>query len=140
MATTARETMTTGVECVGETETVGEAARKMARLDIGALPICGEDDRLKGMITDRDIVVKVIAEGLDPEAIAAGDLGEGKPFTVDADAPLSDVVREMKVNAVRRLPVIDNHRLIGIISQRDIAEVADDSVTGRLVEAISVSG
>ena len=140
MATTARETMTTGVECVGENATVAEAARKMARLDIGALPICGEDDRLKGMVTDRDIVVKVIAEGLDPESIAAGDLGQGKPFTVDADAPLSDVVHEMKANAVRRLPVIDNHRLIGIISQRDIAEVADDSVTGRLVEAISVSG
>lgn len=132
--------MTAGCECVGETESVATAARKMADLDVGALPICGDDDRLKGMVTDRDIVTRVIAADLDPESVTAGDLAQGKPFTVEADAPLPEVIEEMKTRAVRRLPVIEDHRLVGIISQRDIAEVADEAVTGHLVEAISIAG
>src|SRR5919199_4131385 len=79
MPNTAREIMSGGVDCIGENETVAEAARKMAQLGVGALPICGEDDRLKGMLTDRDIVVKVIAEGKDPNSCRAGELAQGKP-------------------------------------------------------------
>ena len=63
MAKKARDVMTGGAECVGENETVLDAAKKLADLDIGAMPICGEDNRLKGMLTDRDIVVKVLAPG-----------------------------------------------------------------------------
>jgi len=66
MAKTAREVMSGGVECIGENETVLDAAKKLADLDVGSMPICGEDNRLKGMLTDRDIVVKVLAAGKDP--------------------------------------------------------------------------
>src|SRR3954468_12153782 len=85
--TTARELMTPGAECAGENETLVEAARKMRDLDVGALPICGEDDRLKGMLTDRDIVVKCLAEGGDPNSTKAGDLAQGEPVTIGADDP-----------------------------------------------------
>ena len=75
MAKTAREVMTQGVECAGENDTVADAAKKLADLDVGAMPICGEDNRLKGMLTDRDIVVEVIAKGKDPANVKAGELG-----------------------------------------------------------------
>jgi CBS domain-containing protein len=76
---TARETMTGGVECIGENEAVEAAARKMKELDVGVLPICGEDNRLKGMITDRDIVIKCLAEGGDPRTARAGELVRESP-------------------------------------------------------------
>ena len=87
MAKTAREVMTGGVECVGENETVLDAAKKLADLDVGSMPICGEDDRLKGMLTDRDIVVKALAQGKDPGSTRAGELGngDGQTVTIGAD-------------------------------------------------------
>ena len=137
MAKTARDVMTQGAECIGENESVADAARKMADLDVGALPICGEDDRLKGMLTDRDIVVKVLAEGKDPESTNAGELGEGKPVTIGADDEVSLAISTMKDNAVRRLPVIDGHDLIGIVAIGDLAKNADEEDIGSLLEAIS---
>ena len=83
--TTAREIMTGGPECVGERETLLDAARKMKELDVGSLPICGEDNRLKGILTDRDIVIRCLAEGGDPRTATAGELGQGKPVTIGAD-------------------------------------------------------
>ena len=71
-ATTVREAMHAGCTCIGEGETVLEAARMMEQLDVGALPICGEDDRLHGIITDRDIVVKVLGRNRDPRTTFAG--------------------------------------------------------------------
>jgi CBS domain-containing protein len=129
--------MTQGAECVGENETVLDAARKLADLDVGALPICGEDNRLKGMLTDRDIVVKVLAQGKDPASTRAGELGEGKPVTIGADDSIDEALQTMSEHHVRRLPVIDGHDLVGIISQADIARNLDDEKTGDLVEAIS---
>ena len=137
MAKTIRELMTEGCECVGENETVVDAARKMSELGVGALPICGEDDRLKGMLTDRDIVVKVLAAGQDPQATKAGELGEGKPVTIGADDSVSEALATMKEHAVRRLPVIDGHDLVGIVSQGDLAKHIDEEEVGELVEAIS---
>ena len=137
MAKTARDVMTQGAECIGENETVADAAKKMAQLDVGALPICGEDDRLKGMLTDRDIVVKVLAQGKDPESTNAGELGEGKPVTIGADDEVSLAITTMKDNAVRRLPVIDGHELIGIVAIGDLAQNADEDDIGSLLEAIS---
>jgi len=122
MAKTAREIMTAGVECVQEDETVQDAARKMDQLNVGALPICGSDDRLKGMLTDRDIVVKVVAQGKDPSSTRAGDLAEGKPVTIGADDDLAELVRTMAQHQVKRLPVIDGHRLVGMVSEADVAE------------------
>ena len=122
MANTARDIMTGGAECVGEDETVLEAAKKMEQLGVGSLPICGNDERLKGMLTDRDIVVKVVARGLDPAVTSAGELAEGKPVTIGADDDLEDVARTMAQNEVKRLMVIDGHKLVGVISEVDLAE------------------
>ena len=137
MAKTAREIMTGGAECVGENETVVQAAQKMKQLDVGALPICGEDDRLKGMLTDRDIVVKVIADGKDPEQTRAGDFAQGKPVTIGADDSAEETLETMRQHKVRRLPVIDGHRLIGIVSQGDVAKELGSEEVGELLETIS---
>jgi CBS domain-containing protein len=93
--TTARDLMTKGAECVSSTETLVDAARKMRDLNVGALPICGEDERLKGMLTDRDIVVKCVAEGQDPNAVRAGDLAQGKPVTIGADDSAEETLQTM---------------------------------------------
>jgi CBS domain-containing protein len=137
----ARDIMSSDCTCVGEGETVLDAAKRLAELDVGALPICGEDDRLKGMLTDRDIVVKVLAQGKDPGATKAGELGQGdsKTVTIGADDPIDEALRTMTDHKVRRLPVIDGHKLVGIISQADIARNLDEDKTGELVEAISAT-
>jgi CBS domain-containing protein len=121
---TARDIMTGGVECVGEHETLVEAARKMRDLDVGALPICGEDNRLKGMVTDRDIVVRCLAEGGDPSSTKAGELAQGKPVTIGADDSVHELARTMAQHQVKRLPVIDGHQLVGVVSEADLAEHA----------------
>ncbi len=134
---TARDIMAGGAECVGETETLLDAARKMRDLDVGSLPICGEDQRLKGMLTDRDIVVKCLAAGGDPSATKAGQLAEGKPVTIGADDPVEEILRTMTQYKVRRLPVIDGHDLVGVVSQGDVARNLPEQKVGDLVEAIS---
>jgi CBS domain-containing protein len=139
MAKTARDIMSSNPECIGENETLVDAARKLKQLDIGALPICGQDNRLKGMLTDRDIVVKVIAEGRDPQACKAGELAQGKPVTIGADDSVEEALRTMTEYKVRRLPVIDGHDLIGMVSQADIATNIDDAQIGALVESISAA-
>jgi CBS domain-containing protein len=135
--TTAREAMTPGAECVGVNDTIEEAARRLADLGVGSAPICGEDDRLKGMITDRDIVVKVIAQGLDPRATKVGELAQGKPVTIGADDSLEEALRTMSEHQVRRLPVIDGHQLVGMLSQADLARSLPDESAGDLIKAIS---
>ena len=135
--TIARDIMTPSPQCVGEHQTLAEAARLLASLDVGVLPICGDEGKLKGMLTDRDIVVKAIAEGRDPASTTAGSLAEGKPIYVNADDDIHEVMTLMKQHQVRRLPVIDDHRLVGIVSQGDIALTASAKDTGRTVEQIS---
>jgi len=137
----AREIMTPDPECIGENETALDAARKLAELDVGSMPICGEDDRLKGMVTDRDIVVKVLAQGKDPASVRTGELGagDGKTVTIGADDSIEEALRTMIDHKVRRLPVIDGRRLVGIVSQADIATNVDEEKVGDLVEAISAA-
>ena len=83
--TTARDIMTPNPECIGENDDLQMAATKLRDLGVGALPICGEDKRLKGMVTDRDIVVKVLAQGKDPADVTAGELAQGEAVTIGAD-------------------------------------------------------
>jgi CBS domain-containing protein len=135
--TTARDIMTSGVECVQVNETLADAARKMRDLDVGALPICGEDNRLKGMLTDRDIVVKGIAEGRDPASTTAGALAGGEVVTIGADDSVEDALQVMKEHEVRRLPVIDGRDLVGMISLQDIARNVSDDRVGDVVDAIT---
>ena len=135
--TTARELMTEGAECVQSTETLVDAARKMRDLDVGALPICGEDDRLKGVLTDRDIVVRCIAEGRNPADVRAGDMGQGKPVTIGADDSAEEALQTMSQHQVRRLPVIDGHRLVGMLSQADVARALPNAQVGEMLEDVS---
>jgi CBS domain-containing protein len=137
----ARDVMSPDCTCIGEHDSVLDAAKRLAELDVGSLPICGEDDRLKGMLTDRDIVVRVLAEGKDPASVKAGELGvgDGKTVTIGADDPIDEALRTMIDHKVRRLPVIDDHRLVGIISQADVATNVDEEKVGDLVEAISAA-
>ena len=137
MAKTAREIMTQSAECIGENDSILDAAKMMSKSDIGAMPICGEDNRLKGMLTDRDIVVKCIADGGDPSAVKAGDLAEGKPVTIGADDDVSEALATMKKYQVRRLPVIDGHDLVGMLTQADVARSLPDERVGELVGYIS---
>jgi CBS domain-containing protein len=137
----ARDVMSDDCTCIGENDSVLDAARKLKDLDVGALPICGEDDRLKGMLTDRDIVVKVLAEGKDPSSTKAGELGQGdgQTVTIGADDSIDEALRTMIDHKVRRLPVIDGRRLVGIVSQADVATNIDEEKVGELVEAISAA-
>ena len=135
--TNAREIMSSNAECVGENETLVDAARKMRDLDVGALPVCGQDNRLKGMLTDRDIVVKCLAEGHDPASTTAGTLCEGQIVTIGADDPIEEVLRTMKQYKVRRLPVIDGHDLVGVVSQADVAKNVPQEKVGELLKTIS---
>jgi CBS domain-containing protein len=138
--TKARDIMNPECRCVGENDTVLDAAKQLAELDVGAMPICGEDDRLKGMLTDRDIVVKVLAQGKDPASTRAGELAtQGEVVTIGADDSIDEALRTMTEHKVRRLPVIDGHQCVGIISQADIATSIDEEKVGDLVEAISAA-
>ncbi|QES47072.1 CBS domain-containing protein [Streptomyces venezuelae] len=134
--TTARDIMHAGANCVQENETLMDAARRMGELDVGALPICGPDDRLHGIITDRDIVVKCLAKGKDPHRMTAGQLAQGKPVTVDADADSEQVLRTMEQHRIRRLPVIADHRLVGMISEADLARHLSEEQVGHFVETV----
>ena len=137
--TSARDIMSTDCTCASVNETLVDAARKMRDLDVGALPICGDDDRLAGMITDRDIVVKCIADGGDPGSAKVGEFAEGKPVTIGADDPVEEILRTMTQYGVRRLPVIDGHELVGMVSQADVARALPEEKVGDLVEAISTA-
>lgn len=133
-----RDAMHEGCECIGEQQTVLEAAKRMEQLDVGAMPICGDDDRLKGMITDRDIVVKLLAHDRDPATTRAGELAQSKLVWITADAPMKDALTMMREHAIKRLPVVDeSKRLCGIITEGDIATHMPEKRTGELVGAIA---
>ena len=137
-ARTVGEAMHEGVECIGENQTLLDAAQRMAELDVGVMPICGDDDRLKGMLTDRDIVVKALAQGRDPATTKSGEFAQGAVRWIAADASLDEALGMMREHAVKRLCVMDdNKRLSGIITEADIATHAPESKTGEMVEAIA---
>jgi CBS domain-containing protein len=138
MAKKARDVMSPDAKCVGENDSITDAAKKLAELNVGSMPICGEDNRLKGMLTDRDIVVKVLAEGKDPRSVTAGELAQGEAVTIGADDEATEIMTTMSQHKVRRLPVIDGHTLVGIISQADVARALPEPQVGDLVEALSV--
>jgi CBS domain-containing protein len=136
--TTAREIMTPDATYCPDDATAADAARQMADDDIGAVPVCDADGRLAGVVTDRDLAVKIVAEGRDPAAVRLGELlDRGKVVTIGADDSVEDAIRTMKDHAVRRLPVIDGTALVGMVSQADIARAMPDAKIGDLVDAIS---
>ncbi|MFG2006055.1 CBS domain-containing protein [Spirillospora sp. NPDC048911] len=134
--TTARDIMHKGAECIGEDASLQDAARKMRELDVGSLPICGNDDRLHGIITDRDIVMGCVADGKDPSKVKAGEFGQDRLHMVSASDDADAVVRMMERHQIRRVPVIDNKRLVGMISEADLAQHLPDEQLAHFVENV----
>jgi CBS domain-containing protein len=135
-AATVREIMHRGAECIQEDQTLADAARRMRELQVGSLPICGSDDRLHGILTDRDIVVRAIADGLDPQTTTVRDLAQGTPVWVDATASVTDALRIMSEHKIRRLPVMEQHRLVGMVSEADVARNCSEEEVARFAAAI----
>jgi CBS domain-containing protein len=125
-----------GVECIGESETIELAARKMRELHVGALPICGADDRLHGILTDRDIVVRCIAEARDPRTTTARELAQGTPIWIDVQADEGEVVALMEQHKIRRLPVMEHRRLVGMISEADLATHLGEHKVAEFADAV----
>ena len=137
---TVREIMTSGAEFIDPSSTVAEAAQKMAQHDYGVMPICDGQGHLQGMLTDRDIVVKVIAAGKDPQQCQVSEFASGgEVVTIGADDTVEDALRTMMDHKVRRLPVIDGKDMVGMVSQGDIATNYPEERVGDLVEAISAA-
>lgn len=136
--TSARDIMNADPRCVLETETVHEAAERMAKMSVGALPICGADNEVRGMLTDRDVVVKVVAAGKDTRTVRAGELAQGGAVTVGAADSADEIIRAMTRHQVRRLPVTEGGRLVGVVAQADVARALDNPQVGDLLEAMSV--
>lgn len=134
--TTARDIMNPNVTCVYESASVLEAARSMRDLGVGALPICGPDDRLHGMVTDRDIAVKVVAAGKDPASTTVAEITQGLVHWVAADAGIEQMLLIMEEHQVRRIPVIAEHRLVGIVTEADIARHLPEHAIVDFVKAI----
>jgi CBS domain-containing protein len=126
-----------GVECVPATETLDRAAQMMRDMQVGSLPICGPDNKLKGILTDRDIVVKCVAHGRDPAKMTAGELAEGEPIWVDAKADEDEVLQVMERNAIRRVPVMEEKVLVGMISEADLAQHLSDAKLHHFVSTIT---
>jgi CBS domain-containing protein len=129
--------MSEDVTCIRSDQTLVDAARLMRDLDVGALPICGADDRIHGMLTDRDIVVGCVADNGNPATTRAAEFAAEETITVGADDPADEILRTMAEHQVRRLPVIDGHRLVGIVSQADVARSLDGDDVGATVADIS---
>ncbi|MBT2477014.1 CBS domain-containing protein [Streptomyces sp. ISL-94] len=134
--TTAAEIMHAGAQWIPATETLDRAAELMARLNVGALPISDADERLCGIITDRDIVVGCIAKGKDPAKMTCGDMCQGTPRWIDADADVSEVLEEMESHQIKRLPVIRNKKLVGMISEADLAQHLSEDQIAEFVEKV----
>ena len=134
--TTARDIMTASPDFVDGSTTVLDVAKKLASGNFGSLPIC-DGEKVTGMITDRDIVVKVLAEGKDPASTKVIDLVQGEVVTIGADDSIEDAARTMAKHQVRRLPVIDGTKLVGMLAQADLARSGNDATTGNVVQAIS---
>jgi len=135
MTMNVRDAMTQDPRSIGPSVSVVEAARLMREGDIGSLPIT-DDEKLVGMITDRDITTRVVAEAADPNQTAVGDVYSRDLISVEPDEDLEDALGLMARHQVRRLPVVENGRLVGIVAQADIALKENDKA-GELLEAIS---
>jgi len=135
--TAARDIMTSTPQCIDSDQTLVDAAKAMDLLSVGALPVCGEGRTLVGMLTDRDIVVRCLAQNGDPATTRTGDLAQGPLVTVDAGDDLDEVLKTMGSHQVRRLLVTDGQDLVGIISQADVARWTAPEDVGETLAEIS---
>ncbi|HEY5661083.1 MAG TPA: CBS domain-containing protein [Gaiellaceae bacterium] len=137
MGQSIRDVMTSEPRTIDAGQSVAYAAKMMRDEDVGLAPIV-EDDKLIGMLTDRDIAVRVVAEGRDPDEVTVGEVASRQVVTVDPQQDLDEALRIMAKHQVRRLPVVEEDgRLVGIVAQADVAREGNDKQTGALVEEIS---
>jgi CBS domain-containing protein len=137
MARSISEVMTSNPQTVEASDTVARAAEIMKSEDTGIVPVV-EGERLLGTVTDRDITIRVVAEGRDPHSLSVREIASTDLVTVDPQQNLDEALRLMAQHQVRRLPVVEEDgRLVGIVAQADVARQSDDATTGQLVEEIS---
>jgi CBS domain-containing protein len=136
MAKSVRDAMTAEPRSIGASASVVEAARLMREEHIGSLPII-DNEQLVGMITDRDITTRVVAEASDPKLTSVGDVYSQDLISVEPESDLEEALLLMARHQVRRLPVVDNGKLVGIVAQADIALTENEKKSGKLLEAIS---
>jgi CBS domain-containing protein len=135
-STTVRDSMTQKPTTITASAPVSEAAKLMASENVGSLPVV-EGDELVGIVTDRDLVVQVVARGQDPDRVRVSDVYSEKLFVASPDEPLDEALKRMASEQVRRLPVVSEGRLVGILAQADVAREAQAESTGQMVEGIS---
>ncbi|MET9557038.1 CBS domain-containing protein [Streptomyces sp. NPDC006645] len=138
--TTAKDIMHSGADWIPSHETLDRAAQLMRDLDVGALPIADTEERLTGILTDRDIVVGCVARGHDPAKVTAAEMARGTPRWIEAGADVDAVLHEMQEHQIRRLPVIENKRLVGMISEADLAQHLTDAQIATWMERVYASG
>jgi CBS domain-containing protein len=137
MPQTIRDVMTSNPCTIDADKSVAYAAKMMREEDVGLAPVV-EAERLVGMLTDRDITIRVVAEGKDPDQVRVRDVASSQLITVGPQQDLDEALRMMAKHQVRRLPVVEEDgKLVGVVAQADIAREGDDKATGRLVEEIS---
>ncbi len=131
------DVMTESVETVRENDTVANAAQRMAQANVGAIPVISDTGELRGIITDRDIVVRAIAERKDPSTTKVGEIDSSDIEAVSPDDPIDRATQLMRSRQVRRLPVTRGKTLVGMVSQADIARQLPSEETGSVVADIS---
>jgi len=136
MGKNVKDVMTSNPTTAQADASVVDAARIMRDENTGIVPVV-ENDRLVGTLTDRDVAVRVVAEGRDPQSTTVREIASTDLVTVEPEQDLSDALQLMARHQVRRLPVVENDRLVGIVAQADVARESDDKQTGELVEEIS---
>ncbi|OLD98643.1 MAG: hypothetical protein AUG91_08755 [Actinobacteria bacterium 13_1_20CM_4_69_9] len=137
MGQSIKDVMTSDPCTIDADKSVAYAAKMMRDEDVGVAPIV-ESDKLVGMLTDRDIAVRVVAEGKDPERVTVREVASKQVVTVDPQQDLEEALRIMAKHQVRRLPVVEEDgRLVGVVAQADVAREGDDKETGQLVQEIS---
>ena len=136
MGKSVKDAMTGDVKTAAPSQSLTDVARLMKQEDVGSVPVV-DGERLIGVVTDRDIVVRGIADGSDPHAIKAGDIASRDVVTVRPDDDLDAALRLMAQHQVRRLPVVDDGQLVGVVAQADVAHEAKEKDVGHVVEEIS---
>lgn len=137
MVKNVEDVMTKDVECIGQNDTLREAAEKMRTLNVGPLPVC-EGDKPVGIITDRDIVVRAVSQGLDPNSTPVSMAMTGDVETVFQDEDIEIAMKTMRDEQIRRILVVDRDgKLAGIVSLADIATELDRAHAGKTLEAVS---
>jgi CBS domain-containing protein len=132
-----KDVMTSNPCSIDAEKSVAYAAKMMREEDVGLAPIV-EGDKLIGMLTDRDIAIRVVAEGRNPEQVKVADVASKQVVAIDPQQDLDEALRIMAEHQVRRLPVVEEDgKLVGVVAQADIAREGDDMQTGKLVEEIS---